>query len=151
MCGLARDCQLRLLTTVSAAALWARSHLSGGDTPPRPRPPPRLMPSINHREGDSGVSPVLSCVLYYLVLSTRNFTPTYAITLNFKQIWPGFTGFMCLQLNTKYVLLSNAWRSLLSNASRRPHVSCRMSTATVLVMLQTSAGTRNVSCSSSLN
>ena len=100
---------------------------------------------------DSGVSPVLSRVLYYLVLSTRVFTPTYAITLNFKQIWPGFTGFMCLQLNTKYILLSNASRRLLSNASRRPHVSCRMSTATVLVMLHTSAGTRNVSCSSSLN
>ena len=143
MCGLARDCQLRLLTTVpGCSTLGPVTFIRRGHATPAPA---TASPDAEHQSprGDSGVSPVLSRVLYYLVLSTRNFTPAYAITLNFKQIWPGFTGFMCLQLNTKYVLLSNA--------SRRPHVSCRMSTATVLVMLQTSAGTRNVSCSSSLN
>ena len=52
-------------------------------------------------------------------------------------------------LSTVNAFSGGLW--LLSNASRRPNVSCRMSTATVLVKLRTSAWTRNVSCSLRLN
>ena len=195
---------MRLLTTVSAAALWARSHLSGVDGAVWRLYAGHRLPwcraSITDSR-DSGVSPVLSCVTYYLAPSTRNLQaspvhvlhnyPKNAIKFYFitarvlrrHQFRAISSVLSCLSalykctlynsrqhnyLNNLYSWLGigadeqkasslstvNAFSGglwLLSNASRRPNVSCRMSTATVLVKLRTSAWTRNVSCSLRLN
>ena len=195
---------MRLLTTVSAAALWARSHLSGVDGAVWRLYAGHRLPwcraSITDSR-DSGVSPVLSCVTYYLALLLSRAIHRLHLFTYYTMIPKMLESFItarvlwrhqfkaissvlsCLSalykctlynsrqhnyLNNLYSWLGigadeqkasslstvNAFSGglwLLSNASRRPNVSCRMSTATVLVKLRTSAWTRNVSCSLRLN